>query len=378
MDLELTDDQRLFHETTVRFIESELPMTGVRALHDDPVGYDPTWLRRAAELGWFAMMVPEEDGGGSISGAGLLDATIVAEELGRHMQPGPFLPMNVVADALVEFGSPEQRADLLPRIVGGELVAAWAALDGAGNWDEGRGVQATPVADGYSLSGIRGTVQDAQSAEVILVAARVGRDSAQFLVPTGAPGVTIAPLTTLDLSRRFADVNLDTVMVPASAVLGDIGVGDIGDGDALDRQLQVALVLMCAETIGVIDWMFTTTVEYSKDRTAFGRPIGSFQSLKHIMADLGMYVEMAKAGAVATAHAVQSRQDDAAELASMAAAFIGDVAIMVSQESLQIHGGIGYTWEHDLHLYLRRARSNSLMYGEPGWHRERVCAIHGL
>ena len=135
---------------------------------------------------------------------------------------------------------------------------------------------------------------------------------------------------------------------------------------------------LCAETIGVIDWMFNTTVEYSKDRTAFGRPIGSFQSLKHIMADLGMYVEMAKAGAVAAAHAVQSRQEDAAELASMAAAFIGDVAIMVSQESLQIHGGIGYTWEHDLHLYMRRARSNSLMYGEPGWHRERVCAIHGL
>lgn len=373
MDLELTDDQRLFHETTVRFIESELPMTGVRALHDDPVGYDPTWLGRAAELGWFAMMVPEDDGGGSISGAGLLDATIVAEELGRHMQPGPFLPMNVVASALAEYGSPEQRAEILPRIVGGELVAAWAALDAAGNWDEGRGVRATPVADGYSLSGIRGTVQDAQSAEVILVAAHVGRESAQFLVPTSSPGVTIAPLTTLDLSRRFADVLLDEVVVPASAVVGDIGVGN-----ALDRELEVALVLMCAETIGVIDWMFNTTVEYSKDRTAFGRPIGSFQSLKHIMADLGMYVEMAKAGAVAAAQAVQGRQEDAAELASMAAAFIGDVAIMVSQESLQIHGGIGYTWEHDLHLYMRRARSNSLMYGDPGWHRERVCAIHGL
>jgi alkylation response protein AidB-like acyl-CoA dehydrogenase len=372
MDLELSDDQRLFQDTTVRFIESELPMSSVRALHEDPTGYDRQWLQRSADLGWFAMMVPEDNGGGSISGAGLLDATIVAEELGRHMQPGPFIPMNVVALAIAESGSEAQRSAVLPQIVSAEQVATWAVHDEHGNWDAGAGVTAAPMGAGWSLRGTRGCVEDAQSADLLLVVAQVDGRPAQFLVPTASTNLTITALNTLDLSRRFADVVLDGVAVPSSAL-----VGAVGAERSLQRQLDVALVLLCAETVGVIDWMFSHTVQYAKDRTAFGRPIGSFQSLKHIMADLGMYVEMAKAGALAAARAVQNSGDDASEVAAMAASFVGDVAVMVSQEALQIHGGIGYTWEHDLHLYLRRARSNSLMFGEPGWHRERVVTLLG-
>jgi alkylation response protein AidB-like acyl-CoA dehydrogenase len=373
VDLELTDDQRLFHETTVRFIEAELPTTAVRDLHEDSMGYDRSWLRRAGELGWFAMLVSEEDGGGSVSGHGLLDATIVAEELGRHIQPGPFLPMNVVAGALAEQGSASQRAEVLAPIVGGELVATWAVLDAVGAWDLGAGLEVVAVGDSYAIAGTRGFVQDAQSADLLLVAGSVRGRSAQLLVPTDADGLRIEPLGSLDLSRRFAEVSFDKVVVPASAL-----VGELGAEAALEHQLDVALVLLDAETIGVSDALFSMTVDYAKDRTAFGRPIGSYQSLKHIMADLGMYLEMGKAAAVDAAKAVAERRADAPEVASMATALIGEMAVLVSQESLQIHGGIGYTWEHDLHLFLRRARSNSLQYGDPAWHRERICALHGL
>jgi alkylation response protein AidB-like acyl-CoA dehydrogenase len=373
MDLELTDDQVLFHETTVRFIESELPMTKVRQLHDDAMGYDRGWLGKAAELGWFAMLVPEEYGGGTVSGSGLVDASIVAEEIGRRMQPGPFLSMNVVAAALAEHASPVQCEALLPAIVAGELVAAWCICDLSGGWDRGAGLTATPSARGFLLNGARGFVQDAHSADWLLVAASVEGASAQLVVEARTPGITITPLATLDLSRRLANVSFDDVFVADGGL-----VGGIGADAALDRQLHIALALQCAETVGVLDAMFSMTVEYAKDRTAFGRPIGSFQALKHLMADLGLSLETSKAGAAALAAAVSRRSDDAAALAHTVAAYIGDVATDIGQECLQIHGGIGYTWEHDLHLFLRRARSNSSLYGEPSWHRERLCVEHGL
>jgi alkylation response protein AidB-like acyl-CoA dehydrogenase len=373
MDIELTDDQQLFHETTLRFIESEMPITRVRELHDDPIGFERSWLRASAELGWYAMLVPEAHGGGTISGEGLVDATIVAEALGRQVQPGPFLPMNVVAAAIAEHGSAEQRAEVLAPLAAGEVVATWAVSAADGSWDLGAGLRVARAAPGLVLDGVRGFVQDALAADWLLAVGTLDGSVVQVLVPAGAPGVTVTPLAGLDLSRRLAEVSFDGVVVPESAL-----VGDVGADDAVEHQLQIALVLLCAETVGVIDTMFTATVEYSKDRTAFGRPIGSFQALKHIMADLALYVESCKAVAVAATAAVQHRAPDASEVVSMAAAFIGDIAVDVAQESLQIHGGIGYTWEHDLHLFIRRAQTNSVLYGEPGWHRERVCAHHGL
>lgn len=373
MDLQLSDDQKLFHETTQRFIESELPLTEVRRLHDDPTGYDRSWLKQAAELGWFAGLVPEANGGGSISGEGVLDLAIVAEEIGRFVQPGPFIPMNVVAEAIADHGSDEQRDRWLADIAAAECVATWAFADQAGNWDSGSGLTAVAKGDEFRLDGIRGFVQDAQSADLFLVAATVDGVTAQFLVPADTAGLRVEPLECFDLSRRMGEVVFDGVTLPGSARLGT-GSAD----EALERQLQVALALQAAETIGVLDTLFTMTVEYAKDRIAFGRPIGSFQALKHIMADMGLFLETAKAGAVAAARAVQNRTDDAAEVVSMVAAYLSEAGTMIAQESLQIHGGIGYTWEHDLHLYYRRAQTNAALYGEATWHRERVCAIHEL
>ncbi|HEY2811931.1 MAG TPA: acyl-CoA dehydrogenase family protein [Acidimicrobiales bacterium] len=370
MDLELTDDQQLYLETTVRFIESELPVARTRALHDDPRGYDEKWLRKTAELGWFAMLVPEEHGGGSVSGHGILDAAIVAEALGRYVQPGPFIPMNVVAAAIAEHGTSEQQASILPGIVAGEVVVTWAPLDVDGQWDLGRGLVAEVDGDEVVLTGVRGFVQDAQSADHLLVTASCDGEPLQLLVPAGAAHIT--PLTCLDLTRRMAEVTFDHARVPSATRLAS----DVRD--ALERQEQVAVALCCAETIGALDTMFSMTVAYSKDRVAFGRPIGSFQSLKHVMADVSYYLECCKAAAVEAARAVDSRSSDAAEVTTMAASYIAEHATEIAQQSLQVHGGIGYTWEHDLHLYMRRTRTNSTLYGEPALHRERLCEVHGL
>src|SRR3984885_14344856 len=368
MQPDLTDEQTLFRATAVSFIEAELPVSGTRELHDDPLGYEPSWLRKSAELGWFAMLVPKADGGGSVSGAGLLDAAIIAEQLGRSVQPGPFIAVNVVAAALAAEGSAAQRAALLPAVVTGEQVVTWAFADASGNWDAGAGVQAQRDGDDLLLSGSRGCVQDAISADTLLVAASLDGAPVQVLVPARAPGVTIRPLRTLDLSRRFADVEFDAVTVGSCDLLGT------GGASPLDAQLLNAIVLTCADTIGAIDALFAMTVTYARQRIAFGRPIGSFQAIKHILADQALYLEACKAAAAA---AVQAGAPDRGEVASMAAAYIGDVACDIAQECLQVHGGTGYAWEHDLHLYLRRVRSNSLLFGEPSWHRERVCAFHG-
>jgi alkylation response protein AidB-like acyl-CoA dehydrogenase len=370
MQLDLSDDQSLFRDTTVAFIEAELPLDKTRALHEVPAGYDRGWLRKSAELGWYAMLVPEQDGGGSVSGNGLLDAAIVAEQLGRFVQPGPFLTMNVAASAITAYGSPAQRAAMLPAIAAGEQVVTWAFADASGSWDAGLGLPAVPDGNEVVLTGRRGCVLDAVTADWLLVTAAIDGVPAQFLVRAGAPGVTVRPLRSLDLSRRLADVEFGGVRVGRDDVLAARGSGP------LESQLLVGIALTCADTVGAIDALFSRTVAYAKERIAFGRPIGSFQAIKHILADQALYLETCKAAAVAAAHAVQSADAAATEVASMAAAYIGDVASDIAQECLQVHGGTGYAWEHDLHLFLRRVRSNSVLFGEPHWHRERVYAFH--
>jgi alkylation response protein AidB-like acyl-CoA dehydrogenase len=375
MLLDLTDDQALFRDTSVAFIQSELPVAETRKLHENPAGYDRDWLRRSADLGWFAALVPEADGGGSVSGAGLLDAVIIAELVGRYVQPGPFIPMNVVAAAIAAAGTPDQRAALLPKIAAGELVATWAFADERGNWDGGAGLAAVRDGpgdgdgDGVVLTGRRSCVPEAVTADLLLVTASLAGRPVQVLVRATAPGVSIRPLTCLDLSRRMADVEFDGVRAAAGDVLGT-GAGH------LDAQLLVAIALTCADTVGAVDELFARTVSYAKERIAFGRPIGSFQAVKHILADQALYLETCKAAAVAAARSVQAGDADAAEVASMAAAYVGDVACDIAQECLQVHGGTGYAWEHDLHLFLRRVRSNAALFGEPSWHRERVYLFH--
>ena len=375
MEVDLTDDQEFFRSTTRKFLEAECPLATVRALEDDADGFSPTYWKRGAELGWTSMLVPEEQGGGSLTGEGLLDLVLVAEEMGRLVSPGPLLPTSVVADAIASAGSAEQRDAVLPGIVAGEVIAAWAFAEPRARWRaEGVALTATRAGDGYVLAGRKTPVEAAAQAHQLLVTARTDEGLTQFLVPADAPGVTITPLKSLDLVKRFATVDFDDAAVPASAVVGTVGAAE---GD-VERQLQVAIALQCAETCGALERVLEFTLEYLNDRYSFGRPLSSYQALKHRIADLKTWLEASLGTATAAAEAVQRGDDEAADVVSVAKAYIGDRATELVQDCVQLHGGIGVTWEHDLHLYLRRVTTNRAMYGSPADHHDRLAAALGL
>jgi alkylation response protein AidB-like acyl-CoA dehydrogenase len=376
VDLLRSDDQELFRETTRRFLESTCPVATARQWAEkEPGGYPLDWWRRGAELGWTSLLVAEEHGGGSVSGHGLLDLVLVAEELGRLVSPGPFLPTNVVAAALGGSGSGAQRAEVLPAIVAGEAVAAWCLGEPGGAWSaEGVGLEAREVAGGFVLDGVKGPVEAAAEADFLLVTARMGEALTQFLVPAGTTGVTVVAMQSLDLVRRFATVRFDSVVVPANAVVGEVGGAD----EDVERQLQLAVVLQCAGMTGAVDRMFGLTLEYSFDRYSFGRPLASYQALKHRFADMKLWLEACHATALGAANAVDARSDRASELVSVAKSYIGDHAPAILQDCVQLHGGIGVTWDHDLHLYLRRVVQDRSLFGTPAEHRERIAAGLGM
>jgi alkylation response protein AidB-like acyl-CoA dehydrogenase len=361
VELELTEEQAFFQQTTRKFLAAECPIATVRSLESDPSGFAPEYWKRGAELGWTSLLVPEADGGGSLSEHGLLDLVLVAEEMGRLVSPGPLVPVSVVASALADGGTADQRAAVLPGLVSGETVAAWCGPDP---------IDASRTADGFTLRGVASTVEAGAQAQHLLVVARVDDGVLQLLVPADTVGVTSTPLGGLDLVRRFADVSFDGVAVPASAVVGDAG----STADAIEQQLQIAVVLQCAETVGAMDRVFEMTLEYLGDRYSFGRPLSSYQALKHRVADDKMWLEACHAIATGAARAVATRADDAAELVSAAKVWIGPHATELMQDCVQLHGGIGVTWEHDLHLYLRRATVNRVTYGTPEDHAERIAS----
>jgi alkylation response protein AidB-like acyl-CoA dehydrogenase len=374
VDLELGDDQQLFVDTARKFIGANMPMTAVRALHDSETGFDADVWREAAELGWTALLVPEDLGGGSVSDSGLLDLVLVAEELGRAAGAAPLLPVNVVADTLGRVGNDEQRK-LVDGLLSGDVIATWAFDDGDDRWDAGS-VSLSAKKDGaeWVLDGAKSYVQDAGVSDWFLVTANSGKGLTQFLVDREAPGVTVEALGSLDLTRKYGALTFADVRLPASAVVG-------AEGDAaadVERQYQVALVIQNAETVGATTKVFEFTLEYTKDRMAFGRPIGSYQALKHRMADMKSWIEASHATATASAKAVAAGAPDAAELVRVAKAYIADRSPAIIQDCVQLHGGIGVTWEHDLHVYLRRVTQNCAIFGSARHQREAIASMIGM
>jgi alkylation response protein AidB-like acyl-CoA dehydrogenase len=374
VELDLSEEQELLRESTARFIESRCPLSTVRSLLESATGMPAEYLHAAAELGWFAMLAPEEYGGGSVSGEGLRDLAIVAEEHGRGIQPGPFVSMNVVVSALTDTGTADQKSTLLPALCRGESLATWVLGDAIGAWAPGATINAIERDDRFELSGHAGLVQEGILADLLLVTAGSSSGVSQFLVEATTPGVTVTPLAGHDITQRLASVSFDQVTVPSSSLLGQHG----GAADDVERQLQLACVLSISETIGTMDALFETTRQYAIDRIAFGRPIGSFQAIKHQLADMSLSLEAGKAVGAAAVRAVQERQTDAGEIVSMAKSWVGDASIDIAQGCFQVFGGIGYTWEHDLHLFLRRMTMNGLLFGQSDWHRERICQLNGL
>jgi alkylation response protein AidB-like acyl-CoA dehydrogenase len=373
VQLDLSDDQQFFQETVRRFVETETPLTVVRELADDPDGFDRAWWRRSAELGWTSFLVPEALGGGSVSGKGTVDLAIVAEEMGRGVAPGPLLPTNVVAETIANSGSDAQRL-LLEGVISGDLVLAWCFNEPGGAWTADS-VAMAAVADGDSfvLNGTKTAVEAAGQADHLLVTTRTDMGLSQFLIPADTPGVTIVGQSSLDLTRRFAEVRFDSVRLDGDTVVGMLG----GAGDDVQRQRLVAMMLQTAEMAGATARVFEFTLEWGFDRHSFGRPLASYQALKHRYADMKLWLEASHAVADGAAEALDT-DVDATIAVSAAKAYVGDKAVDIMQDCVQLHGGIGVTWEHDIHLYLRRATVNRGLFGTPDQHREILATAVGL
>ncbi len=376
MDLELTDDQGLFRETTAKFIEATCPIDTVREWSEsEPHGFNRKWWSQGAELGWTSLLVSEEHGGGSVSGHGLLDLILVAEEQGRRVTPGPLLPVNVVAAALSEFGTSEQADRHLPGLLSGESIATWCIEAGRGSiLPGGPRLQATKDGAGYRISGVTAPIEAADVADLFLAVADVDGVPIHVLVDAATPGVVVSEMESIDFVRRHGAVHFNDVSIGAGSLLG--GVADASE--QIDRLLDLAVVIQCASMSGAIDQVLGFTLEYAFDRYSFGRPLASYQALKHRFADHKIFAEASLATTVAAANAVDARAGDASELASTAKAYIAQSVTSELHDFVQLTGGIGTTWDHDLHLFIRRAVQERALLGSPADHRERIALILGL
>ncbi|OAA27927.1 acyl-CoA dehydrogenase [Frankia sp. EI5c] len=371
MDLAFSAEQNELRRTVRDFLDRTSPESEVRRLMETSDGYDPgVWRRFAGELGIAGLAVPEQYGG---AGCGFVELGIVLEEAGRSLLCAPLLSTVVLAvSALLGVDDEAARADLLPGLAAGEMTATLALTDASGRWDDPDAITctATRTAGGWALSGEKAFVLDGQTASLLLVAARTEAGLSLFAVAAGpgAPGLIRAPRATLDQTRRLADLTFDAT--PAR-LLGEDGAA----WPALARVGDLAAVAVAAEQAGGAARVLDQAVDYAKTRVQFGRPIGAFQAVKHKLADLHLGVESARSAAY---HALWAADGDPAGLpaaASLAKACCGDVYVHAATENIQVHGGIGFTWEHPAHLYLKRAHSSRQLFGHAAHHRQRLAQL---
>jgi alkylation response protein AidB-like acyl-CoA dehydrogenase len=371
MLLNLTSDQEFFRDTTARFLGQLASPTEIRRLRNDAAGFGPRYWQRGAELGWTSLLVSKEHGGGSISADGPIDLTLVAHEFGRHAAPGPLLPANIVAAALSD--ADDGHEELLAGVMAGTSIAAWCYAEPRPN--DRLGLVTLDIrVEGSEIvaNGVKRPVEFGSEGEGhLLVTGRTARGLTQIVVPTDAVGLSMRPMHALDLTRRFCEVELRDVRVPKEAVVGGIGTA----APQVEHQLQLALVIANAESVGAMQAALDMTVGWAFDRYSFGRPLASYQELKHRFADMKTWLEASHAVSDAAARAVSARSPGAGELVSAAKAFIGDYGSELIQDCVQIHGGIGITFDHDLHLFLRRHTMNRSLYGTPAEHRLRITDI---
>jgi alkylation response protein AidB-like acyl-CoA dehydrogenase len=369
VDFGFGEDQELLRATTRRFLAEHQSLAEVRRTIEEPEVFDTDLWRQGAALGWTAMLIPPENGGGSVTEQPLVDLIVLAEELGRTLNPGPFVPCNVVAGAVARFGTEAQAAESLPLLASGEATAAWCLSGDGSPQPDAMEVRAVVEGAAWRLDGVARYVQEAEHASLLLVVAQDPEGAVcSFLVPCPGAGLSVRTLSALDVTRRFAEVRFEGVTIPAASVLP-------GGQDAVDYCVSLATVLQSAESVGAADVLFESTVDYLKKRVQFGRTIGSFQAIKHRLADLVLQVEAMRAAAHYAALAFGDGLGDAAEAVSTAGAYVDDTFARICGEALQLHGGIGFTWEHDVHLFTRRAKVNQVLYGDGAWHRERLVRL---
>ena len=376
MHLEFTAEQDELRDGVRGMLARECPISLVREVVEKGTSPDALWSQMV-ELGWPALTVPESAGG---LGMGAVELAVVVEELGRVLAPGPYLPtVTEFAPVVAEAGSPEQRERFLGGVAAGELTGTLALVEESGSVDVGRvAATATPDGAGFVLHGMKQTVVEASSADEIAVIARRpdtrGDDGVGAFVVARAD-LGVEPIEALDASRPLARVALDGVRVDADRALGAPGPGT---AVAVRRAVDVATTALAVETVGAAQAIFDITLAYAKQREQFGSPIGSFQAIKHKFADMLVALERARATSYFAALTIAEDDDRRALATSTAKAAAGDCAALLAKEGIQIHGGIGYTWEHDMHLYVRRVKSSSLLFGNAAQHRARVADLIGL
>ncbi|WP_055612021.1 acyl-CoA dehydrogenase family protein [Streptomyces phaeochromogenes] len=383
MDFAFSDEQEELRRTVRAFLADTSPETEMRRLMETPEGFDRAlWRRMGTELGLQGLAVPEEYGG---AGYGPVEVGVVMEELGRALLCAPFLASAVLATTtLLRCDDEDARKRLLPGLASGELVGTLALTEGsppgAGGpggattrWDaDGIRLTARESAGSWLLTGHKMFVLDGATADVVLTVARTGEGIGVFWVNGDAAGLTREPLPTMDPTRRQA--RLDYQDVPATRLRTRSGDG----WDLVSEVLDRTAVALAAEQVGVASRALDMAVEYAKVRHQFGRPIGSFQAVKHLLADVLLEVESARAAAHYALLAAENEDPELPAVASLAKAFCSDACLQATEQNIQVHGGIGFTWEHSAHLYLKRAKTSQLLFGDPTYHRELLAQRIGM
>jgi alkylation response protein AidB-like acyl-CoA dehydrogenase len=374
-----TEEQEELRRSARRFLETASSTAQVRAAMATASGYDEkVWHRLGEELGFTSLAIPEAYGG---AGLGFVELAAVMEEMGRALLCSPFFAtVCLAASAVLAGGTEEQKRELLPAISSGRARAAVAVLPPDGRGDAlGGGVVYTRRDAGYELTGTSSFVIDGHTAQWLLVAARPaalvdGRGPSLFVVSADTPGLERRHLPTMDMTRKQAELKLHDVKLPFSALLGAPGSGE----RALARMLDLAKVALGAEQVGGAERCLDMSIDYAKTRVQFGRPIGSFQAIKHKLADMFVLVESARSASYYAAWTAAHNDAELPAAAALAKAYCSEAYFKVAAECIQIHGGVGFTWEHDAHLFFKRAQSSEILFGDAAYHRQVVARQMGL
>jgi alkylation response protein AidB-like acyl-CoA dehydrogenase len=374
MDFGLSNEQELLQRSAAEFLAGECPPSFVREVTRDEEGFPRALYRQMGELGWMGLVVPEAYGGAGLT---FLDLALLIEQLGRAVVPGPFLSSAVLATlAILHAGTSVQKKAWLPHLAAGEVTGALAWLEASDRLDPaGVAARARKSKAAYRLSGQKLFVTDAHVADVLVAAFRTAGRGPEgvtlFLVPRDTPGVSVRPLQSIDPTRRPMEVRFDDVELPAAAVLGAEHKG----WRTLARVFDAAAVALAADSLGGAARALEMAVDYAKVREQFGRPIGGFQAVKHLAAEMVSEIEPARSLVWYAAYAYDAVPRDASRAAAMAKACLSDVYSRTTNRAVQIHGGIGFTWEHDLHFWFKRAKWNEFAFGDATFHRERLAQL---
>jgi alkylation response protein AidB-like acyl-CoA dehydrogenase len=371
MDFAFSEEQEMLRRSARDFLAKECSSKVVRKLMESSDVYDKGLWQKVAGLGWTALGIPEEYGGVGT----FLDLTVVLEEAGRALLPGPFFAtMGLAVPALIEAGTEAQKKEVLGAIAEGSARATLAFTEPSGKWDAGSvTLTAKPSGGGWQLDGVKLFVPDAEAADYTVVAARTrgeGEDGVSLFLIKGRPqGMTVTLLKTLDMTRRWSEVRFDGVTLDAGSLMGTAGKA----WPQLKRALEWATAALCAEMIGGAQKVLETSTEYAKTRHQFGKPIGIYQAVSHKLADMLVLSESGRSATYYAAWAIDADAPDRSLAASMAKAYVSDAYRKVAGDGIQVHGGIGFTWEHDMHLYFKRAKSSEVTLGDATYHRELVA-----